>query len=52
MTAKQVREWLQSQIAYYGNFNDHGRVLRLLRLYFALFERDRDKQEVNQCIRS
>lgn len=51
MTAKQAREWLQSQIAYYGNFNDHGRVLHLLRLYFALFERDRDKQEVNQCIR-
>jgi hypothetical protein len=52
MTKKQVAEWLQSQIAYYEKFNDHGRVLRLRRLYFALFERDGAKQEVNQCIRS
>ena len=36
-TTKEVWEWLQSQIAYYKKFNDHGRVLRLLRLYHAIF---------------
>ncbi len=37
MTVKQVEEWLQSQTAYYENFNDHGRVLRLRRLFYAIY---------------
>lgn len=37
MTVKQVEEWLQGQVAYYENFDDHGRVLRLRRLYHAIF---------------
>lgn len=37
MSVKQVEEWLQSQIAYYENFNDHGRVLRLRRLFYAIY---------------
>ena len=40
MTAQQVWQWLQSQLSYYKNFNDHGRVLRLMRLYHAMFVRD------------
>jgi hypothetical protein len=37
MSVKQVAEWLQSQIAYYEKFNDHGRVLRLRRLFYAIY---------------
>lgn len=37
MTVKQVAEWLQGPIAYYQQFNDHGRVLRLRRLAYAIF---------------
>ena len=37
MTVPQVREWLTSQIAYYENYNDHGRVLRLNRLFYAIY---------------
>ena len=36
-TTKEVAEWLQSQIAYYQNYNDHGRVLRLRRLFYAIY---------------
>ena len=36
-TTKEVWEWLQSQIAYYKKFNALGGVLRLLRLYLAIF---------------
>lgn len=39
MTAQQVAAWLQSQIAYYEGFNDHGRVLRLRRLFHAMIGR-------------
>lgn len=40
MTVQQVWQWLQSQFSYYNNFNDHGRVLRLMRMYYAMFVRD------------
>lgn len=36
-TVQEVAEWLQCQIAYYENFNDHGRVLRLRRLFHAIY---------------
>ena len=36
-TVQEVREWLTSQIAYYENYNDHGRVLRLNRLFYAIY---------------
>ena len=38
MTVKQVEEWLQGQISYFENFNDHGRVLRLRRLFYAIYK--------------
>lgn len=37
MTVQQVRAWLTSQIAYFENYNDHGRVLRLNRLFYAIY---------------
>ena len=37
MPLESVKEFLQSQTAYYKNYNDHGRVLRLRRLYQAIF---------------
>lgn len=35
---EDVEQYMTSQRAYYKNFNDHGRLLRLERLYYALFE--------------
>lgn len=37
MTVEQVAQWLQTPIAYYENFNDHGRVLKLRRLFYSMF---------------
>ena len=37
MTVQQVRAWLTSQIAYFENYNDHGRVLRLNRIFHAIY---------------
>lgn len=36
-TLEGVDEFMNSQEAYYRNFNDHGRVLRLRRLHYAIF---------------
>lgn len=37
MTVQQVRDWLTSQTAYYENYNDHGRVLKLNRIFHAIY---------------
>ena len=37
-TLESVAEYMTSQCAYYGNYNDHGRLLRLWRLCYALFD--------------
>ncbi|MEY8576467.1 reverse transcriptase domain-containing protein [Oscillospiraceae bacterium 21-37] len=34
---EDVKQFMTCQLAYYKNYNDHGRVLRLSRLCFALF---------------
>lgn len=51
ISAEQARmkaaETIQAHIAYYENFDDHGRVLRLRRLYYAMFLAN--NQEVNSC---
>lgn len=47
---EQVAEWLKGPIAYYEQFNDHGRVLKLRRLYYALFIKDRKTEEEIACI--
>lgn len=51
-TVEQVAEWLKGPIAYYEQFNDHGRVLKLRRLYYALFVKGRKTEEVTPCIGS
>ena len=51
-TLEQVAEWLEGPIAYYEQFNDHGRVLKLRRLYYALFIKGRKTEEVKPCIGS
>ena len=47
-----VAQWLTGPIAYYEQFNDHGRVLKLRRLYYALFVKGRKTEEVKPCIGS
>ena len=37
-TVQQAKEQLQGHIAYYENFNDHGRVLHLRRIIYATFD--------------
>lgn len=37
-TKEEVKEWLKTAISYYKESNDHGRVLRMHRLYYAMFE--------------
>ena len=49
-TVEQVAEWLEGPIAYYEQFNDHGRVLKLRRLYYALFIKGRKTEEEKACI--
>ena len=51
-TVEQVAEWLKGPIAYYEQVNDHGRVLKLRRLYYALFIEGRKTEEVKPCIGS
>ena len=51
-SVEQVAEWLKGPIAYYEQFNDHGRVLKLRRLYYALFVKGRKTEEVTPCIGS
>lgn len=37
-TLEEVAQYMTSQLAYYRNYNDHGRILRLRRLCYALFD--------------
>ena len=37
-TLEEVAQYMTSQCAYYSNYNDHGRLLRLWRLCYALFD--------------
>lgn len=34
---EEINQYMECQSAYYRNFNDHGRLLRLRRLYHAIF---------------
>lgn len=40
---KDIEQYMECQAAYYRNFNDHGRLLRLRRLYHAIFFGGKDK---------
>lgn len=37
MTVQQVEKWMESQIAYYENYNDHGRILHIRRIFHAIY---------------
>ena len=37
MTFEDVRTSVQSSLAYFGGYDDHGRVLRLRRLFYAIY---------------
>lgn len=37
MEIKQIEQWYQTVIAYFSNFDDHNRILRLNRIYYNLF---------------
>jgi len=53
MTLADVDTFMQSQIAYFENYDDHGRVLKLRRLHYALFIRpETNQREVQPCIKS
>ncbi len=50
---EEVARWLNDgPIAYYEQFNDHGRVLKLRRVFYAMFIKDRNTEEVKPCIGS
>lgn len=44
-TLAEAEQYMESQSAYYRNYDDHGRLLRLRRLYFALFGYEFGKQK-------
>lgn len=39
MPTRDIRDYLTCQKAFYEQFNDHGRILKLNRIFYALFER-------------
>lgn len=41
---KYIKETFYSQIAYYKIYNDHGRVLRLKRFFYALFKKEIEQE--------
>ena len=43
-TLEEVDQFMNSQTAYYRGFDDHGRLLRLRRLYYAIFEKYRQHE--------
>ena len=45
-TVEEVKQFMTCQVAYYKGYNDHGRVLRLMRLCYALFGDITKKLEV------
>lgn len=52
-TVEEVARWLNDgPIAYYEQFNDHGRVLKLRRVFYAMFIKGRKTEEVKPCIGS
>lgn len=40
---KNVNEYLQSQIAYFKHHNDHIRILKLKRMYYSIFIKEKDE---------
>lgn len=38
-TLKEIDQYMESQTSYYRTFDDHGRLLRLRRMYYAIFHK-------------
>lgn len=43
-----IDQFMECQTAYYRNYNDHGRLLRLRRLHYALFNKYRQQEQQKQ----
>ena len=44
-TLADIDQFMECQTAYYRNYNDHGRLLRLRRLHYALFNKYRQQEQ-------
>lgn len=44
-TLAEIDQFMESQTAYYRGYNDHGRLLRLRRLHYALFNKYRIQEQ-------
>ncbi len=47
-TVRDVELWLAGQVAYYEKFDDHGRVLHLNRIFYAMFVRSENNVQNHQ----
>lgn len=47
-TLADIDQFMECQTAYYRNYNDHGRLLRLRRLHYALFNKYRQQEQMKQ----
>lgn len=45
-TLEEVDQYMNSQTAYYRTFNDHGRLLRLRRMDYAIFNKYRQERQL------
>lgn len=43
-TLQEVDQYMNSQTSYYRTFDDHGRLMRLRRMYYAMFNKYRQEQ--------
>lgn len=41
-TLQEIDQYMESQTSYYRTFNDHGRLLRLRRMHYAIFNKYRE----------
>lgn len=44
-TLEYIDQFMNSQTAYYRGFNDHGRLLRLRRMHYAIFNKYRQQEQ-------
>ena len=47
-TLFEIDQYMECQTAYYRNFDDHGRLLRLRRLHYAMFSRYREQEQLKK----
>ena len=47
-TLFEIDQYMECQTAYYRHFDDHGRLLRLRRLHYAMFNRYREQEQLKK----